>query len=65
MMSALTKKRFWDPQYFARLQNDPESLAREEATLTAFTLMTRRDIFHKLEEIAMLLAVREGIYLER
>lgn len=64
MMSALTKKRFWDPEYFARLQNDPESLAREEATLTALTLMTRRDIFNKLEQISMLLAVKLAVMTE-
>lgn len=58
MMSALTKKRFWDPEYFARLQGDPEMMAREEANLSAFILMTRRDIFNKLEQIAILLAVQ-------
>lgn len=65
LMEVITKRRFWDPEYFVRLQTDPESVAREQAILSAFNLMQERENFELMEHIGLMLAIQISSYVER
>lgn len=65
LMEVITKRRFWDPEYFVRLQTDPENVAREQAILSAFNLMQERENFELMEHIGLMLAIQISAYVER
>lgn len=56
MMTLITKRRFWDPSYFVRLQNSPENAVRERAILSAFALMQERDFYELQERLNLMMA---------
>lgn len=65
LMEVITKRRFWDPEYFVRLQTDPENVAREQAILSAFNLMQERENFELMEHIGLMLAIQLSTHFER
>lgn len=65
VMRALTKERFWAEEYFARLEEEPENVARAKANLSALYLMQLRDYYEVLERVALLLAVQVAIDLDK
>lgn len=64
LMEVITKRRFWDPEYFVRLQTDPENVAREQAILSAFNLMQERENFELMEHIGLMLAIQLSTQFE-
>ena len=65
LMEVITKRRFWDPEYFVRLQTDPENVAREQAILSAFNLMQERENFELMEHIGLMLAIQLSATIEQ
>jgi len=62
-MLAMTKERFFDPQYFVRLQNSTGSLKQEQASVDAYTTIVLQDIYKLQEQINALLAARASLRL--
>lgn len=56
LMDIITTRRFWDPQYFVRLQNSPENATRERAILSVFSLMQERDAYELQERMNLMAA---------
>ena len=61
IMLAMTKERFIDPNYFARVQNNPGALKQEQASVDAFTTIQLQDIYKLQEQINALLAARASL----
>ena len=64
-MDVITRRRFWDPQYFVRLQTGPENVAREQAILSAFNLMQERENYEIMEHIGLMLAIQLSAAVEK
>lgn len=65
IMLALTKERFMDPEYYARMANDIGALQQEQTSINAYTTITLQDIYKLQEQINALLAARAAIKFER
>jgi hypothetical protein len=65
IMLALTKERFYDPDYYARMANDVGAIKQEETSINAYTTLTLQDIYKLQEQVNALLAARAAIKFER
>ena len=65
IMLALTKERFFDPEYYARMANDTGAIEQEETSINAYTTITMQDIYKLQEQINALLAARAAMKFER
>ncbi len=65
IMLALTKERFFDPEYYARMANEGGALKQEETSLNAYTTITLQDIYKLQEQINALLAARAAMKFEK
>jgi hypothetical protein len=65
IMLALTKERFFDPEYYARMANDDGALKQEQTSINAYMTITLQDIYKLQEQINALLAARAAIKFER
>jgi hypothetical protein len=61
MMLSLTKERFFDPEYFARMQNDVGAIKQEQAAVDAITAVQLQDIYRLQEQINAVLGARAAI----
>lgn len=64
IMLAMTKERFFDPQYFYRMQNNIGSLKQEQASIDAYTTVVLQDIYLLQEQINAILAARASMKLD-
>jgi hypothetical protein len=65
IMLALTKERFMDPEYFARMANDQGAIEQEQTSINAYETITLQDIYKLQEQINALLAARAAMKFER
>lgn len=63
IMLAMTKERFFDPNYFYRVQNNPGTLKQEQASVDAYTAVELQDVYRMQEQINALLAARASMKL--
>ena len=63
IMETMTKERFFDPEYFFRMQNNLGSLKQEQAGIDAYTTIELQDIYRLQEQINALLAARASLKL--
>lgn len=63
IMLAMTKERFLDPDYYARMGNQISALKQEQASVKAYVSMQLQDIYILQEQINMLLAARAAMKL--
>jgi hypothetical protein len=61
IMLALTKERFFDPEYFVRMENNPGALKQEQTAINAYTTIQLQDIYRLQEQINALLAARAAL----
>jgi hypothetical protein len=65
IMLALTKERFFDPEYYARMANDQGAIEQEQTSINAYATITLQDIYKMHEQINALLAARAAMKFER
>lgn len=63
IMLAMTKERFLDPDYYARMGNQVGALKQEQASVKAYIAMQMQDIYLLQEQINLLLAARAAMRL--
>ncbi|HYD19232.1 MAG TPA: hypothetical protein VEF76_12220 [Patescibacteria group bacterium] len=63
IMLAMTKERFMDPDYYARMQNEAGALQQERAAVKAYVTMQLQDIYVLQEQINVLIAARASMKL--
>jgi hypothetical protein len=63
IMLALTKERFFDPQYFASMQTNPGAVQQEQDAIDGYTTVQLQDIYKMQEQINALLAARASLKL--
>ncbi len=63
IMLAMTKERFLDPDYYARMQADIGALMQEQASVKAYVTMQLQDIYEIQEHINVLMAARAAMKL--
>lgn len=61
IMLALTKERFFDPEYFVRMNNSIGAIKQEQTAVNAYISMMMQDIYTMQERINALLAARASI----
>jgi len=62
-MLALTKERFFDPQYFASMQTNSGAIQQEQDAIDGYTTVQLQDIYKMQEQINALLAARASLKL--
>jgi hypothetical protein len=60
-MLAMTKERFFDPDYFIQMHGDIGAMKQEQTMLDAYTSLQMQDIHQLQERINALLAARAGL----
>jgi len=63
IMQAMTKERFFDPEYFFRINNTEGAIKQEQASVDAYTTVELQDIYQLEEQINALLAARASLKL--
>lgn len=63
IMLAMTKERFFDPEYFLRLANNAGALKQEQTAINAYITLQMQDIYTLQEQINALLAARASMIL--
>lgn len=63
IMLALTKERFYDPQYFAAMQTNSGAIQQEQDAVDGYTTVQLQDIYKMQEQINALLAARASLKL--
>lgn len=63
VMQALTKERFFDPEYFLRMQGDIGQIKQEQTALNAYISLQYQDIYTLQEQINALLSARAALTL--
>ncbi len=61
IMLAMTKERFYNPQYFIGMQDDIGAITQEQTAINAYTSMQMQDIYTLREQINALLAARASL----
>lgn len=61
IMLALTKERFFDPEYFVRMNNSIGAIKQEQTAVNAYISMMSQDIYTMQERINALLAARASL----
>jgi hypothetical protein len=64
IMLALTKERFEDPDYYARMANDIGAIKQEQTSVNAYIAITMQDVYRLQEQVNALLAARAAMKLE-
>jgi hypothetical protein len=64
IMLAMTKERFFAPEYFFQMQNNIGTIKQEQANIDAYTTVQLQDIYLLQEQINALLAARAAIKLD-
>jgi len=64
IMQAMTKERFFDPEYFIRIQDNVGAIKQEQTAINAFITLQYQDIYEMQERINALLAARASLKLE-
>ncbi len=65
LRQAITKERFSDPDYLARLINSPEEVIREQGSINALRLQLMNDLYRRQEEMLFMEAAMYGHDLDR
>lgn len=63
IMLTMTKERFYDPEYFVRMQDDIGAVRQEQASIGSYITMQYADIHKLQEQINALLAARASLKL--
>lgn len=61
IMQAMTKERFFDPQYFVKINNSLAAIKQEQTSINSFIAVQMMDIENMQERINMLLAARASL----
>jgi hypothetical protein len=61
IMLAMTKERFFDPEYFVRMHDNLGAIKQEQAALEAYISMQYQDIYNLQEQINALLSARAAL----
>jgi len=61
IMLALTKERFFDPNYFIKVQSSVSSMKQEETSIASYINIQLNDIYKLQEQINLLLAARAAM----
>lgn len=64
-MLALTKERFFDPNYYAKMANNGGAILQEQTALKAYISMQMQDIYQLQEQINALLAAKASLKLNQ
>lgn len=65
IMLALTKERFFDPDYYARMGNDLNQIKQEQTSVRAYISLQLQDIYMLQEQINALLAAKAAMTYDR
>ncbi len=63
VMQAMTKERFFDPEYFTRMQGNLSEIKQEQTALNAYIALQYQDIYKLQEQINALMAARAALKL--
>lgn len=63
IMLAMTKERFFDPQYFIRMANNIGAIKQEQTAVNSYITIQMQDIYKLQEQINALLAARASLNL--
>lgn len=63
VMQAMTKERFFDPEYFTKIEADLGAIKQEQASVNAYISVQMQDIYKLQEQINALLAARASMKL--
>lgn len=63
VMQAMTKERFFDPEYFTKIEANLGAIKQEQASVNAYISVQMQDIYKMQEQINALLAARASIKL--
>lgn len=61
IMLAMTKERFFDPEYYVRMNGNNSAIKQEQAALEAYATVQLQDIYKLQEQINALLAARASL----
>lgn len=61
VMQAMTKERFFDPEYYIKTADNIGAVKQEQASVQAYISIQMQDIYKLQEQINMLLAARAGL----
>ncbi|MDE1151160.1 MAG: thrombospondin type 3 repeat-containing protein [Micavibrio sp.] len=64
IMLAMTKERFFDPDYYTRMANDVNAIMQEQASVKAYISLELQDIYTLQEQINALMAARATMRME-
>lgn len=65
IMRTLTKERFFDPDYYARLSENLGALRQEQSAIRAYISMQMDDIYQLQEQINTLIAVKNSMKINQ
>lgn len=61
IMLAMTKERFFDPEYFTKIREGKTSIMKEQASIESYISIQYQDIYQLQEQINALLAARAAL----
>jgi hypothetical protein len=64
IMQALTKERFFGPEYFVRMANNAAAIKQEQTAVSAYITIQMQDIYRLQEQINALLAARAALKVQ-
>ena len=64
IMLAMTKERFFDPDYYIRMANDLNAIKQEQASVRAYISLQLQDIYTLQEQINALMAARAAMKID-
>lgn len=65
IMLAMTKERFFDPEYFVKMKNKLGMLKQEQTVLASYTSIQMQEIHKLQEQINALLAARASLKMDK